>query len=123
MTPVAFRDLAIVAIERQIAAGSRLVWDRWGLLGDDGAPLSCGCAVALVIQDADPAAAREVVRDSSSLDADDVRVAAAHALGLTPKQVDQFIAGFDGRGECTSSWHLAGMAVAHRFASVLLVSQ
>jgi len=123
MTPEQFRDLAIAAIERQIAAGVQLVWHHWGVTDVDGASLTCGCAITLAVQEADPAAALVVALSSSS--PEQRFAAAATALGLTPEQVELFVGGFDDPtafGEPSDDpWFLAGAAVAARFAPVATI--
>jgi len=129
VTPEQFRDLAIAAIERQIAAGIGLIRRDWGTILNDDASLpvlSCGCAVTLTVQDTDPAAARSLV-----LTEGDSSVVAAGALGLTPGQVDLFIIGFEAFGQeafgsadddpClhANAWRKAGAVVAKRFAAQL----
>jgi len=114
VTPEQFEVVAIAAIERQIAAGSRLTQGDWGQPGPgkDGCPLACGCALTLTVQDSDPAVASEM-----AMIVDEPSVLAARCLGISHSQAIKFVAGFDGASG-TGPWHQAGADVAARFAQV-----
>ena len=110
MTPEQFKLVAIAAIERQIAAGSRLVSGEWGEPGEDGCPLACGCALTLLVQDGDPLIALKML--TGEYDAED-RVAAY--LGISAHDVLGFASGFDGDAG-HGPWHKAGSEAAAMFA-------
>ena len=109
MTPEQFKLVAIAAIERQIAAGSRLTQGDWGKPGEDGCPVACGCALTLTVQDSDPKLARRMTMAGY-----ESRLIAARHLGLSGSQVLGFIAGVD-LNEGHGPWHKAGADVAARF--------
>jgi len=114
MTPEAFRDVAIAAIERQIAAGSRLIHMAWGRAGDPGCPVECGCALTLVAQDMDPDRARAMVAGTLSDCA--VIQLSADAIGLSWDQANCFMDGFDNDAYPNMGvWYAAGVAIAWRF--------
>lgn len=129
MEATAFRDLAIAAIERQIARGTRLVAEEWGASNDTG-PLECGCGIALVLQDqCGDAAARsfiDAVYDNERLESPVSWLRKLGPLSLSDCQTIAFIDGFDGRDRAAHEpaqwpWFDAGELVAEHFSDVLEV--